>query len=90
MEKLLKKDATFYWHEECQWNLILLKEKMVTASILVFPNVKKEFHVDVDVSCIMLGVVLTQAGEGESGNLISFVSSKMSKAENNYSMIKHE
>eukprot|EP00253_Pinus_taeda_P017276 PITA_17276 len=38
MEKILKKDVTFYWDEECQCNLDVLKEKMVTAPILVFPN----------------------------------------------------
>jgi len=59
MEKLLKKDATFCWSEECQWSLDVLKEKMVTTPILVFPDWKKEFHVHVDVSCIVLGAVLT-------------------------------
>jgi len=64
MEKLLKKDATLCWDEDFQRSLDVLKEKMVTTSILVFPDWKKEFHVHVDVSCIALGVVLTQAGEG--------------------------
>lgn len=34
MEKLLKKDTTFFWDEECQHNLDLLKENMVTASMI--------------------------------------------------------
>eukprot|EP00253_Pinus_taeda_P008527 PITA_08527 len=38
MEKLLKKDATFYWNEECERSLDVLKKKMVTMSILVFPD----------------------------------------------------
>lgn len=59
MEKLLNKDATFYWDEECQHSLGVLKEKLVTASILVFPDSRKEFHVHVNASCIALGVVLT-------------------------------
>ena len=59
MEKLLKKDTTFCWDEEFQHNLDILKEKMVTMLILVFPNWKKEFHVHVDASCIELGAVLT-------------------------------
>lgn len=58
MEKLLKKDATFCWDEECQCSLNVLKGKMVTVPILVFPDWKKEFHVHVDASCIALGVVL--------------------------------
>ena len=64
MEKLLKKDATFYWDEECQCSLAILKEKMVIALILVFLDWKKEFHIHVDAYCIALGEVLTQAGEG--------------------------
>ena len=47
---------------------------MVTASILVFLNWKKEFHVHVDSSCIALGEVLTQVDEGDMVHPISFVS----------------
>jgi len=90
MEKLLKKDATFSWNKECQRSLDVLKEKMVIASILVFPDWKKEFHVHVDVSCIALGVVLTQTDEGELDHPIVFSSRKLSKAEKNYSMTEHE
>jgi len=63
---------------------------MVTMPILVFLDWKKEFHVHVDVSCIALGVVLTQAGEGELNHLIAFVSRKFSKAEKNYSTMNGE
>ena len=68
----------------------MLKEKMVTTSILVFLHWKKEFHVHVDASCITLGVVLTQEGEGELDHPIAFASEKLSKAEKNYSTIEHE
>ena len=39
----------------------------------------------VDVSCIALGAVLTQEGEGEIDHPIAFASRKLSKAEKNYS-----
>lgn len=54
MEILLKKDATFFWDEECQCNLDILKENMVAKPILVFPYWKRKFHVHVDASCIAL------------------------------------
>ena len=62
MDKLLKKDVTFQWNEECQKSLDILKEKMVTAPILVFHDQNREFLVNVDASCIALGVVLAQPG----------------------------
>jgi len=60
LEKLLKKDTKYWWIKECQHNFDILKEKMVTAPILVFPNWKKEFHVHVDVSSVVLGIILAQ------------------------------
>jgi len=86
----MEKDATLCWNEEFQQSLDVLKEKMVTASILVFPNWKKEFHVHVDVSCIALGAVLMQVVEGELDHPIAFASRKLSKAEKNYSTTKRE
>lgn len=59
---------------------------MVIAPIFVFPDWKKEFHIHVDASCITLGAVLTQAGEGETDHPIAFTSRNLSKAERNYSM----
>ena len=90
MGKLLKKDAMLFWNEDYQHSLDVLKEKMVTALILVFPYWKKEFHVHVDASCIVLGEILTQAGEGENYHPIYFMSRKLSKAEKNYSTTESE
>jgi len=90
MEKLLKKDATFCWDDECQENLDILKEKMVIASILVFFDWKKEFHVHEDVSCIALGVVLVQPREGNIDHPITFASQKLYKEERNYSATERE
>jgi len=58
----------------------VLKEKMVTEPILVFPDWKKAFHVHVDALCIVLGVVLTHPGEGEIDHPIAFMRRKLSKA----------
>lgn len=63
---------------------------MVTVPMLVFPDWKKEFHVHVDASCILLGVVLSQPGEGNIDYPIAFVSRKLYKAEKNYSTTEHE
>lgn len=84
MEKLLKKDVTFKWDEECQKSLDILKEKMVTVSILFFLVWNKKFHVHVDSSYITLGIVLAQPEVGEVDHPIAFATIKLSKAKNKY------
>lgn len=90
MQNLLKKGVTFQWDEECLTSLEIVKEKMVHAPTLMFPNWNKEFHVHVDVSCIALRVVLSQPSEEEIDHPITFVSRKLSKAEKNYTTIERE
>jgi hypothetical protein len=58
MEKLLRKDTKFQWNDDCQHGLDMVKEKMVTAPILVFSEWDKKFHVHGDASTIALGAIL--------------------------------
>ena len=89
MEKKLKKDIKFEWTPECQESLDILKEKMVTAPILVFPDWSKDFHVHVDASSIALGIVLAQL-EGNIDHPIAFAGRKLSTAEKNYTTTERE
>ena len=66
------------------------KNKMATAPILVFPDWKKEFHVHVDASSVVLDIVLTQPGEGALDHPIAFASRKLSTTEKNYTRTKRE
>jgi hypothetical protein len=61
-----------------------LKEKMVTAPILVFQDWEKTFHVHVDASTIALGDILAQPGVGDLDHPIAFASRKLSDLEQNY------
>ena len=77
MEKLLKKESKFQWNEDFHKGLDMLKQKLVTAPILVFPNWKKEFHVHVDAYSIALSELLSQPREGELDQAISFANRKL-------------
>jgi hypothetical protein len=90
MERLLKKDCQFGWTDECQHSFDTLKQKMVTAPILVFPNWSKQFHVHVDASSIALGEVLAQPGEGYIDHPLPFTSRKLSTTKINYTTIERE
>lgn len=74
MEKLLTKDVTFYWNDDCMKILNVLKGKLDFALILVFPKWDVEFHVHVYASCITLGAVLTQEGREGLDHPIAFSS----------------
>jgi hypothetical protein len=90
MEKMLRKDTKYQWNDECQHGLDTLKEKMVTAPILVFLDWEKTFHVHVDASTIALGAILAQPGAGYLDHLIAFTRRKLSDSEQNYNTMERE
>jgi hypothetical protein len=90
MENILKKDCQFHWIEESQQSFDTLKQKMVTAPILVFPDWSNEFHVHVNASSIELGAVLGQSGDGDIDHSLDFSSRKLSTTEINYTTTERE
>jgi hypothetical protein len=90
MGKLLRKDTKFHWNEDCQHGLDTLKEKMVTAPILVFPDGEKTFHVHVYPSTITLGAILAQPGARELDHPIAFSRRKLSESKENYNTTERE
>jgi hypothetical protein len=63
---------------------------MVTATIFLFPDWNKEFHVHVNASSIALGVVLAQPGEGYIDHPLAFSSKKLSATKINYTTTERE
>ena len=70
--------------------LDILKAKLASTPILVFPKWDVEFHVRVDVSFIVLGAVITQEGGECLDHPIVFSSRRLSKVENNNFTTEHE
>ena len=67
----------------------LLKQKLINAAILKFPNYSKKFNIKTDVYLVGLGAVLAQ--KYKVNNLlinfpIAYASCSLSKAEQNYSV----
>ena len=58
MTELLKKDTKFKWTEECETSFQELKKRLVTALVLILPNIRKDFQVYCDASRLGLGGVL--------------------------------
>jgi hypothetical protein len=90
MEKILNKDSKFQSTEECQQSFDTLKQKMVTAPILVFPDWSKEFNVHVDSSSISLGEFFAQPSSGDIHHPIAFARRNISTVERNYTTNERE
>ena len=74
LHKLLKKDVSFFWDDECWKNFERLQEWMIYAPLLNYPNGVKECLVHIDASGIALGTVLTWHGVGEIDHPIALAS----------------
>jgi hypothetical protein len=60
MTELLKKDKKFEWMPACEASFQELKKRLMTAPILVMPDMEKPFSIYCDASGQGLGCVLMQ------------------------------
>ena len=82
--KLLRKGVAFEWNQEQDQAFNLLKEKLINAPILKFPDFEKEFIIRTDASGEGVGGVLLQLDEQSIEHPIHFISRSLTKAEKNY------
>jgi len=87
LNKLLRKNVSFTWTEEQQSSFDKLKNSIIQAPILAFPDYNKQFIIRTDASKDGLGGVLLQIND-EDGleHPVHFVSRTLEKAERNYSI----
>ena len=85
LHKLTRKSGSSY-----QWTeLRVLKQRLTTLPILVYPNFSHPFVLATDASGIALGGILSQTTDGKE-QVIAYWSRKMNKAERRYSTIERE
>jgi hypothetical protein len=60
MTELLEKDKKFEWTPACEASFQELKKRLMTALILVMPDMEKPFSIYCDASGQGLGCVLMQ------------------------------
>ena len=77
--KLTMKGVPFVWTDDCQVSSYTLKEKLLSAPILVLPESGKRFTRYMDASCVGLCCVLMQ-----ECRVISYASKQLRKHEENY------
>jgi len=87
--KLTKKDVAFVWNQDCQRAFDALKRALVGASILVRPDFKEPFYLDVDWSTKGVGAVLSQR-EGRFERVIAYASKALTVAQRKFHTMEGE
>ena len=87
---LTRKDALFRWDEQCQKSFDHLKDLLIQAPLLVFPDFAKPFVLETDASGQGLGAVLGQQQESGLVAPIAYASRTLQKHEQNYGVTELE
>ena len=89
LTKLTHKNATFNWDDDCQQAFDHLKDKLIEAPILGYPDVSKPFSLYTDASEYSIGGILTQ--NTESGEkVICYISHQLTSSRLHYPVIEKE
>ena len=62
LHELTKKEIPFKWTEVCHIALDQLKDKLVEAPVIAYPNVNKEFILETNASVCGLGSGVAKVG----------------------------
>jgi hypothetical protein len=83
MTKLTRKEQPFTWESIQQEAFQKMKDRLCTAPVLAYPNVKLPFILSTDASQFSLGAILSQVQDGLEGP-ICYASRQTNKAERAY------
>ena len=89
LTKLTGKDTKFQWSEECQVAFNSLKQALISAPVLGYPDPALEYILDTDASLEGIGAVLSQV-QGGKERVISYYSRALDKSERNYCVTRRE
>jgi hypothetical protein len=89
LNDLTAKGVTFNWTAECQAAFEELKDLLVSAPILGYPDPELEYILDTDASLVAAGAVLSQVQDGVE-RPVAYFSRTFNKAERNYCVTRRE
>ena len=89
LNELSRKDRDFIWSKECQQAFEILKDKLISAPILAYPDQDERFILDTDASAHAISGVLSQVQNGQE-RVIAYGSKTLSKTEQNYCTTRRE
>jgi hypothetical protein len=88
--KLLRKIEAFEWIVECQAVWGDIKNQYIQAPILIGPNYELEFHVHIDASQLVVGVILVENLTSKIDQHVMYSSILLNYVERNYFIMERE
>ena len=89
LHRLTEKNVKFHWSIDCQNAFSKLKEALVEATVLAYPDPKGNFILDTDASGVGLGAILSQEQDGHE-RVIGYYSRSLTKSERHYCVTRRE
>ncbi len=89
LHRLTEKKAEFKWSIECDKAFNDLKQALISAPVLAYPQAAGDFIIDTDASAFAIGGVLSQVHDGVE-KPIAYGSTSLSKSERNYCVTRRE
>ena len=89
LNALLKKGVQFLWSHQCQTAFEILRDCLLKAPILAYPNFQERFSLYTDASSSGIGAVLSQNINGIE-QTIAFASRSLKPHERKYATIERE
>ena len=90
LHRLTERTAKFEWTSECQLAFDRLRQRLVIAPVLAFPDFTRTFILDTDASDTRIGAVLSQSMEDGCEHVIAYASRVLTKPERHYCVTRRE
>ena len=87
---LLRADVEFFWSDACQTAFNALKDTLLCAPVLAYPDFDRPFVVHTDASLTAIGGVLSQLDTDGHEHPVGYCSRTLNSHKCNYTVIKRE
>ena len=90
LNQLLKNDTKWEWSSEFEKTFLEIRRQLVSAPILVYPDMTKEFILTTDASGQAVGYILSQKDQTERERVIAYGGRVLRKSKRNYPVTELE
>ena len=86
----MTKDISFKWTNDCENAFKILKQALIIAPVLGYPNFNKPFILACDASGSAIGYILSQLGDDNNEHVIGYGGRALTNTEQNYSVTEQK